>query len=262
MDNQHSPHLFLLAHQDDEFGVFWQLYKLIKHGEKVVIVYLTSGDLNGKPSDKRDNESIRVLSDLGVPVENIYFLGRDLQVPDGKLVEYLSPAYQGLLDLIKLIDIPKHFYLLAWEGGHQDHDAAHLLGTILAQQFNRLDQSYQFPLYTGERLPWVLFKLFVPLMANGIVSRELIPWHLRGKFISYCFYYHSQKKTWLCLSPFFLFNYLFFGFQLLQKIQLTRVLEIPHQGVLLYERRGFYHYIKFKQRALDFIKSTCKELIE
>lgn len=38
----------------------------------------------------------------------------------------------------------------AWEGGHQDHDAAHLIGRRLADRTGA--RAWQFPLYTGSAL--------------------------------------------------------------------------------------------------------------
>lgn len=246
--------VFLMAHQDDEFGVFWEIHNLISKHEKVIVVYLTSGSLTGKLNERRNGESIKVLKTLGVSENNVYFLGSDLQIPDGALIEHAQQAYRALKLLIDKIGNPQRFYVLAWEGGHQDHDAAHILGALMAKQYGVVDQSYQFPLYTGEKLPFSFFKLFSPLKENGSVIRHIIPWRLRVQFIKYCFYYQSQKKAWLGLFPFFLFHYLFSGSQYLQKITLDRIFQSPHSGRLLYERRGFYEQKRFDQQAAQLME--------
>ena len=242
-----SPNLFLFAHQDDEFGVFWEIHRLVAAGGKVAVVYLTSGDTSGLPAPVRDLESLSVLARLGVPKEDIYFLGRDAGIPDGCLADHMETAYERALNLIEAIGKPKRLYVLAWEGGHQDHDAVHLVGTSLAKHFGILDQCHQFPLYTGAGLPSFLFKLFSPLPENGTVQSHRISWRERFSHMAYCLAYPSQKKTWLGLFPFFVFHYLFFGTQLFQLVSLQRVCVPPHAGVLLYERRVFYSYAKFSE---------------
>ena len=37
--------VFVFAHQDDEFGAYPEIVRLIKNGTKVLVVYLTSGSL-------------------------------------------------------------------------------------------------------------------------------------------------------------------------------------------------------------------------
>ena len=244
--------IFFFAHQDDETGVFWELHRLICRGENVVIIYLTSGDLSGKPSPIRDRESISVLLQMGIPRENIYFLGSEARIPDGKLSKFLEVAFQFVLGLLDKIGAPQRIYFLSWEGGHQDHDATHLIGLALGKHLDILEECFQFPLYTGHRLPSVLFKLFSPLIENGTIFHSRIPWRERFRFIFYCLSYPSQKKTWLGLFPFFLYHYIFIGTQILQPVSLLRIRQCPHVGRLLYERRGFYSYSEFLQDSKNF----------
>lgn len=256
MVDSKSPILFLFAHQDDEFGIFFEIHELVSRGEKIIIMYLTSGDASGNSNSIRDNESICVLKQLGIDSENIHFVGRELNIPDGSLIQHINAAYRAVSNVIDKEGVPNQCYFLAWEGGHQDHDAVHLIGVMLAQQFNIIDKCFQFPLYTGDKLPWIFFKLFSPLQKNGELNLKKIPWKLRFKFISYCFYYRSQKKAWLGLFPFFVLHYLFFGTQILQTISLGRIFEPPHAGKLLYERRGFYSQNKFEEEARCFLNDA------
>lgn len=255
--------LFLFAHQDDEFGVFGEIQRLVCRGERVSIAYLTSGDLSGKPSPIRDEESIAVLGKLGVSRQNIHFLGRETEIPDGKLFAYLDTAFQAVLNLAERIGRPQRLYFLAWEGGHQDHDAVHLVGLATGRQLRIIDKCFQFPLYTGAGLPSVFYKLFSPIPENGRPGVFTIPWRKRIEYIRYCFSYPSQKKTWLGLFPFFLFHYIFWGTQILQPVSLPRIRQSPHAGKLLYERRGFCRYQDFIQHAnifLDrFLPTSAKE---
>lgn len=250
--------IFIFAHQDDETGVFWELQRLVSCGENVIVVYLTSGDLSGKPSPIRDRESISVLEKIGIARDNIYFLGSEVGIPDGKLCNYLEIAFQSVLELLKRIGTPQRMYFLAWEGGHQDHDAVHLIGMALGKKFGILEHCFQFPLYMGHRLPSILFKLFSPLPENGIISLATIPWRDRFRFISYCLSYPSQKKTWIGLFPFFFLHYIFWGTQILQPVSLPRIRQQPHTGCLLYERRGFYSYKKFLRDSEYFLSRYLK----
>jgi hypothetical protein len=246
--------LFIFAHQDDESGCFFEIRRLVKRGDKVWIVYLTSGTFDGSLSFTRNTESIVVLRKIGVPKENIFFLGAHKVIPDGKLSKNLEAAFRSLIDLTKEIGIPSSLYFPAWEGGHQDHDAVHLVGIALAKYLGLLDRCYQFPLYTGVNLPCVFFRMFICLPENGEPVFTRIPWKQRIKFIKLCFFYSSQIKTWLGLFPFFAAHYIFNGTQALQRISVDRIHCRPHTGALLYERRGVYSYEEFVQDRNNFTR--------
>jgi LmbE family N-acetylglucosaminyl deacetylase len=247
--------VFIFAHQDDEFGVYAELVRLIKNGTKVIVVYLTSGSLDGKPRPDRETESLDVLRDIGVMKENIFFLGTDLHIPDGRLYEYLDTIYPQMLNLLNPMDKITSLYFLSWEGGHQDHDATHIIGLALAKQLKILDNTFQFTLYSGHKLPWILFKLFSPLASNGKAITYKTSFYLRLRFIKYILSYRSQFIPMVGLFPFFLFHHIFKGTQILQPVTINRILEQPHPGKLLYERRGVFTYNEFNEKVQDFIKS-------
>jgi hypothetical protein len=247
--------VFLFAHQDDEFGVYGEINRLINNGTKVIAIYLTSGSLDARPRLDRNKESVNVLQDMGVLQENIYFCGSNLQIADGKLYQALDKTYLELLSLLESIDAISALYFLAWEGGHQDHDAVHIIGLALAKQLKILDKSFQFTLYTGHGLAWIFFKLFAPLPSNGKIITFKIPLHLRLKFIKYVFSYRSQVTTWLGLFPFLLWHYIFRGTQMLQPVAIARVLEAPHVARLLYERRGVMQFQQLHKTVQPFINS-------
>ncbi|WP_184102131.1 PIG-L deacetylase family protein [Silvimonas terrae] len=246
--------LFIFAHQDDEFGVFSEIERKIQGNERVFILYLTSGGPTGAGTPRRDAESLRILKRMGVQERDIFFLGSTLAIPDGKLVEYLDPAWRALQDLWHQLGGVDDLYVLAWEGGHQDHDAAHLLGVALASCHGILARCHQFCLYTGRGLAGSLFRLFAPDPANGPLHVTRIPWQKRWCHLQFVLMYPSQVKTWMGLFPFFLFHYLFRGTQVLQPVSLDRLNEAPHPGSLLYERRGFYRRIDFSQHATQFLR--------
>lgn len=246
--------LFIFAHQDDEFGVFWEIKKLIASGESVVVVYLTSGTIDGSLSSVRNQESKKVLSTLGVDEKNIIFLGGDEGIPDGDLCSHLDEVYEKLIDNLKNLARPSKIYALAWEGGHQDHDAAHAVALALAKKHNILHNTYQFPLYSGQHTRWVFFQLFVENELNGPAIRSKIPFKDRLIFLTYIFHYPSQIKTWLFLYPFLIAHYFFSGQQILHPVSVRRLAKKPYPGVMLYERREVYAHEKVKRYIDDFYK--------
>ena len=77
---------FILCHQDDEFGLFNVIEKATKKQKNVFVIYLTSGLKNKNQNSKnkllrRDKESLNVLLKLGVSKNNIFFLGKKLNIP-------------------------------------------------------------------------------------------------------------------------------------------------------------------------------------
>ncbi len=215
---------------------------------------MTSGTSDGISSEKRNFESINVLKKLGVKQKNIIFLSLDIFTPDGRLPEHLTTVFSKILYTMKNIYNVDDLYLMAWEGGHQDHDAAHLIGLALAKKFKIVKRSFQFPLYTGIGLSASFFRLFKPIADNGKPIFLNIPFSDRLNHLRLILSYPSQFKTWAGLFPFFLFHYIFYGTQILQPISLARVRQRPHDGKLLYERRFSYKYESFCKFTSVFIK--------
>src|ERR1043165_10179605 len=101
--------LYVFAHQDDEVAIAPRIARDVAAGARVVCAFLTDG---GAPA-VRDAESRAVMAELGV--QDVIFVG----FPERALVEHLDAAYYALEE----IDA-EAIVTLAWEGGHQDHDAA------------------------------------------------------------------------------------------------------------------------------------------
>ena len=231
--------LFLFAHQDDEYGIFPVLEQLVARGEPLAVAYLTSGTPDGRISAQRNAESVRVLTHLGLTPEQIHFPGAELNLPDGQLYQHLQQACVGVLHLLEDGTPPTRIFTPAWEGGHQDHDATHIVACYLAQKFSCLEASRQFPLYHGQGLPGILWHTFLPLTQNGPAESMRIFWRQRWRYLGYCLTYHSQWLTWLGLYPPYALNILTKGEQYLQPLNLDRLRAAPHAGRLLYQRREF-----------------------
>ena len=245
--------IYLFAHQDDEFGVFIDIYKNIKI-HNIYIFYLTNGDTKIIDKSKlsiRDRESIKVLTKLGVKKKNIIFLGKKLGIPCNQLYLNLDKVYSELLKNLKKIGRISSLITHSWEGGHEDHDACNLIARKAALKNKILTKSSEFYLYNSYKTRLIFFRVFNPLTKNGKkVKSKLLE---RFLFISLLFTYKSQYKIWIGLYPFIIFHYLFNGYNFLSKLQKTFKLTKPHKGKLLYEKRKFCKFKDFKIKTKLFI---------
>ena len=98
--------LFIFAHQDDECWCFFEIRRLVSRGDEVQIVYLTSGTFDGSLSPVRNAESIVVLGEIGVPKENIFFLGTHEKIRDGRLCERLEVGFNSLITFTDEFGVP------------------------------------------------------------------------------------------------------------------------------------------------------------
>jgi hypothetical protein len=243
--------LFLLAHQDDEFGVFFEIEDTLANGGRVICVYLTDGA--ARVSRQRNEEALAVLKKLGVQNEDVHFLGKTLKVPDGHLVKHLERVY-GALE-VRLPDLGPiaRFVVHAWEGGHQDHDAAHLIGMALARSLDCLEASRQFTTYRAVLGLSPLFVVGWPLAANGLIETKRIPVATRLRYLRYCLHYKTQRMTFMGLLPLMIVDNVVSGTQKLQPLDASRVSERPHAGKLLYETRSSFTFDVFRLMAMEFI---------
>jgi len=248
--SESSRSIFLLPHPDDEFGVYAEIEAARAAGRPVLCIFLTDGAAAGQSPERRNAESTAVLTKLGVDRSDIAFLGCRLGVPDGSLAKHLARVKAGAEAIIGALAPGERLYMPAWEGGHQDHDAAHLLGLSIAGE--RRSAAFQFPLYQGACLPGILFRVLAPLPQNGPVIARMIGWRSRVAYLRHCLSYPSQWKTWVGLLPFVLIEYVTDGSQRLQRVSSERVREAPHAGRLLYERRGFCTWQEFEEATREF----------
>lgn len=231
--------LFLFAHQDDEFGIFQKIVDELHAGSHVCCAYLTQGGRSNSLAERRNLESLSVLSKLGVSNKDIFFAGDILKIRDGKLLENIDLASSWINTWWSNYPQIRSLYVPAWEGGHPDHDVLHAITVRAAQENNILSLARQFSLYNGYRCSGPLFRVLLPIPTNGLVECRTISLVNRLRFLRHCLSYPSQKLTWLGLFPFILLHYIFFGIQNTQPINAERIGHRPHSGRLYYEWRGF-----------------------
>jgi LmbE family N-acetylglucosaminyl deacetylase len=233
--------LFVFAHQDDEFGVFERIVALRRQGIRVACAYLSDGQTaTGSSTAVRNAESLSVLARLGVAASDVTFAGEQLGIGDARLPLHLDAAGQWLAAWFDSFTSIDSIHVMAWEGGHHDHDALHALTAHLAAARGLLARTWQFSLYQSRGLggPW--FRVLAPITENGPVTATPIPWRARLRYLALCLSYPSQRVTWIGLFPFVLLHYLLRGDQALQHVTLDRIAERPHAGPLYYEKRKFF----------------------
>ncbi|WP_197523931.1 PIG-L deacetylase family protein [Cupriavidus sp. USMAHM13] len=244
--------LFLLAHPDDEFGCFESLRRVVASGGRAVVVYLTDGGSGTGIAMRRSDESRAVLGRLGISSGNLHFIGAQNHLPDGGLHRHLMPAWEACLAFCATQPAFDSIYMPAWEGGHPDHDAVHLLGVLLGRRLG-ISRLFQFPLYNARAVPKPFFRVLDPLAGNGTVQRLTIRWADRFRYLRLCLSYPSQWKTWVGLLPFVAPKLLLGGSYALQRAGERELSERPHDGPLLYESRGWLSWQDFCTEIQRFL---------
>lgn len=250
--------LFLMAHQDDEFGIFHQIEKEVNLGKHIFCIYVTDGGANGK-IQIRDAESRNVLQKLGVKLDDIIFVGREISIDDGKLHLHVNKLVTWLYEFIKKQTHLDSCFVPSWEGGHPDHDLLHAISVELINRVASQTKVYQYSLYNGYKCISPFFRVLSPLINNGPIKQEKISIEARLRYILFCLTYHSQWKTWLGLFPFVLIKYLFNGHQQLQNTKLDNLNTPPHEGLLYYEMRGFLSW-QDMQLAVKELRESINQL--
>ena len=227
--------LFVFAHQDDEVGIWTRIVHEVRAGAGVWCAYLTDGARDVSAA-VRDAESSRALARAGVAAERIAFL-RDAEgrIADGTLFRALARARAMLGAWIAETGVRfSSVFTLDWEGGHHDHDAAHLV-TLAACRDAGLPPPQVFSLYNGYARRPGLFRVasFVPgdapvvrrsLAVRDVIAAALLP-----------LVYRSQRRTWLGLGPGFAARTLLRRAELVRAADARRLADRPHAGPLLYE---------------------------
>jgi LmbE family N-acetylglucosaminyl deacetylase len=235
--------LFVMAHQDDEIAFASRIRLCVARRDRVTCLCLTDG-ASTIAAPIRDAETRRVLARLGV--DDYRVAAPHERVADGTLPDHLDAA-------LRFVDAqPDEFdevVTLAWEGGHQDHDAAYLIAAVFARR--RGLRCLEVPLYNGFGARGPLFRVNHPV-GDGWSERRLT----RREYFANVFlarFYGSQRKTWLGLAPLLLLGR---ARELTREADLRRAAAPPHPPPLLYERRFRYPYARFAERAREFLRQS------
>jgi LmbE family N-acetylglucosaminyl deacetylase len=233
--------VFVFAHQDDEIALASRIRLAIGRGDRVICVCLTDGAA-AVSAAVRDAESRRVLDHLGVADFRVAPPGE--RIADGSLPDHLGPALEFLERAVP--EETGEVVTLAWEGGHQDHDAAHLVAAVFAE--HRRARCIEMPLYNGEGARLHLFRVNHPVGDEWTVRKLSLREWLAN--VALARHYTSQWRTWLGLVPLYILGG---PRELTREADLRRAATPPHPLPLLYERRFRYPYERFAGRAAEFL---------
>ena len=245
--------VFVFAHQDDEVFILPRIQYELSENNEVHCFYLTSGGF------RRCQESISLLTAIGVKKINIHFIGDHFAIPDGHLIDNLDLAFKSLVDN-PAISRSTLFFVPAWEGGHHDHDACTIIAQALSKKFAENNiKIYQFFLYNGEGLRWKFFKVMSPLSTNKtLVKSRTITLRNGITALLAMRYFPSQLTTWIGLAPGAFVHFLFKRVEVLMPLTLETTRHRPHEGPLLYERYGRTTYENVSSKYEIFIRSHPK----
>jgi LmbE family N-acetylglucosaminyl deacetylase len=221
-------------------------------GSLVYCVFLTDGTAGNVAADIRNRESIAVLTHLGVDASRILFIGSEIPIRDGTLVDHLDLALEQIESRMKGIEVSS-IYCLAWEGGHQDHDASHLIAAAFAQRRGMIDRCFEMPLYHGAGTVGPLFRVFSPTGKRKEWDGRRLKFGEGLRLSLLAWRYRSQRSSWLGLFPEAFLKLAILRRELVRRVDPSRFRERPHSGPLLYERRFRFPHERFARAAAAFI---------
>ncbi len=239
--------LILLAHHDDEFFLAPVIRDECAAGAAVSVAYLTHGSRFGAGSgEERIRESHAALARLGVAEPRIAELGAELGIHDGDLMHKAGAALAALTARYAAERFPR-IYLMAWEGGHTDHDAAHAIGAAYGTRAQPAARRFEFPLYNCHRMAAGLFQVMrLGPGAGPMLERRLAP-EEADEYLALFDSYGSQREVLAVLRP---------GIeQALTRRGSYRYRELtalhdlarpPHAGPLFYEQRFGTSFAEFR----------------
>lgn len=149
--------LFLLAHPDDDLFV----RPLIERSRGAVVAYVAAE--TARTNGRRRREALGALAALGLDAERVLFPGEAANARDGRVIARLDAVFDALRAALAKLDgqvgsIVTH----AWEGGHPDHDAAHLVALKLARGLGVADTSHGCAFYRAAQTPLLPYHVQTP----------------------------------------------------------------------------------------------------
>ena len=251
--------LFLFAHQDDEYSAAPWILDELESGAEVACLYLTDGGSRVAPA-VRDAESRAALRSLGVAGDSVAFLDSDGErIADGALA---VRCFDGLAMASKWVEsnawTPARVYSPSYEGGHPDHDAAHLIAAAIARRSGALDDAWHFALYNAYRCPKPFFSVLRQLPSDAPSRRAHLSPTRRLSMALLCLRYPSQRKTWLGLFAGAFVERAVLARESVVRFDIARLTARPHDGELLYERLFEKRYAEFAREVAELVTLICR----
>lgn len=238
--------IIILPHQDDEIAIL-PLLDSLEEGVNLKIIFITKNK-NQNLNIKRNKESISVLNKIGINDKDIVFLEFKNLILDKHLYKNIKEINKYFLSQRELFTSDKNTTIIStsFEGGHPDHDAAFLISMNIFKKM-QYKKFLSFPLYNSEK-SFIPFQAFTNLKKyNNQLYFLSFSFKKSLFYFSLIFSYKTQIKTVFFLLPFFIYRcfikkkFILINHNTNENIQLR-----PHLGKLLYEKRGWLTFDKFK----------------
>lgn len=250
----HGLTLFVLAHPDDELAFAPLLHRLAHAQRPVRLLYLTDGAAPFASTALRNAESAAALAWLGIGRSSLWFVGSEFGIADGQLYRHLYPALDAIDQRVPADTAIAAIYTLAWEGGHPDHDAAHVVAAAFAAARGLDDRLWQVAFYrAADRLPAPMFVVGAPLAANGPVQSSPLAPAERRLARRMMRFYRSQWRSLVGLGPFIVWHSLTRRTFTWQAVSYARLAERPTPRPLLYEVRNGVAFDDFRAQSAPFL---------
>jgi LmbE family N-acetylglucosaminyl deacetylase len=180
----------------------------------------------------------------------VRFLGGAGGAPDGALAEHIASASAAGWSALEGVKIDA-IACPAWEGGHQDHDAAHLIAQSWARRLGV--GVWEYSLYHAHRAGLAPFRVMTLIEEEGEErATTSITWQDRIEGLATLISYPSQWRSMVGLYAPIATIYGLRQEMALRRAPAARVRNRPHAGALLYERRRKYSYAQFERATAAF----------
>lgn len=243
--------LFLLPHPDDELFVLPRIIFEHRAQARCWCVFTTSGECHGVRAETRANESLRTLRRIGIPDEQIVFVGAAAEVRSSALINNMDRVYDRLQTLVAGRTLGA-IYTSAYEGGHPDHDATFFLAQQLAVSAETTCALLEYYCYNGFAAYFMLpYRVMAPIALRLLTRR--VSWGDAWRTVSSVRNYRSQARSWLGLFGGLCWQTLILRTERLHPTTLPRPLERPHAGRLFYEGRFHLSYDVFEAAIVTWL---------
>lgn len=187
---------WILPHPDDELLC---LPLLLENKKANVLLYLAARD-----NDWRFRESKKAVNYINNQGFNVTIFPNTSPSKDGSLPLELNSKLINSLELQIVEANTVELIAPAYEGGHQDHDAAFIIAFILSKRL-KLPLTC-FNTYCASVSAFPGFRAMQPFKDGRKIYFDSIK--VTRTFLRLILLYPSQWKTWIGLGPFVAFKYL------------------------------------------------------
>lgn len=196
-----SNRLFILAHPDDEMLCLPMLFSnSTQNFQNNFFLYLISY----KESSVREDEKLRASIYLKSKVPGYRLVIPEFHLSDGNAWNQISSENIAKL-IVQVSDLQiSQIVSFAYEGGHQDHDLAHVISKIL-----QIKIGSELIEFSGYRLSKILILLKVSSPIEKMSFVRFRRFLILRVFIRLAFIHKSQYRVWLVLGPMMILKFLF-----------------------------------------------------